>query len=102
MYLNYEILLNGYQTIYLGESIPITSLTDLKNSFEKITFLSYLTVEPNQEEVNNFVQEFQTTILDNTKHELLLLGRMTEFIEQNNKFENINIFNSIEELTASL
>ena len=59
-------------------------------------------VEPNQEEVNNFVQEFQTTILDNTKHELLLLGRMTEFIEQNNKFENINIFNSIEELTASL
>lgn len=102
MYLNYEILLNGYQTIYLGESIPITSLNDLKNSFEKITFLSYLTVEPNQEEVNNFVQEFQTTILDNTKHELLLLGRMTEFIEQNNKFENINIFNSIEELTASL
>ena len=102
MYLNYEILLNGYQTIYLGESIPITSLTDLKNSFETITFLSYLTVEPNQEEVNNFVQEFQTTILDNTKHELLLLGRMTEFIEQNNKFENINIFNSIEELTASL
>ena len=102
MYLNYEILLNGYQSIYLGESIPITSLNDLKNSFEKITFLSYLTVEPNQEEVNNFVQEFQTTILDNTKHELLLLGRMTEFIEQNNKFENINIFNSIEELTASL
>ena len=46
MYLNYEILLKGYQTIYLGESIPTESLLDLKNSYENITFVSYLTVEP--------------------------------------------------------
>lgn len=101
MYLNYEILLNGYQTIYLGESIPISSLMDLKNSFEKITFLSYLTVEPNQEEVNDYINELQANLLDNTKHEILLLGRMTEFIEHKTKFQNIHIFNSIEELTAS-
>lgn len=102
MYLNYEILLNGYQTIFLGESIPVSSLMDLKNSFEKITFLSYLTVEPNQDEVNNYIAELETNLLANTNHELLLLGRMTEFITDKTKFENIHIFNSIEELTASL
>ena len=102
MYLNYEILLNGYQTIFLGESIPVSSLMDLKNSFEKITFLSYLTVEPNQDEVNNYIAELETNLLANTNHELLLLGRMTEFIADKTKFENIHIFNSIEELTASL
>lgn len=102
MYLNYEILLNGYQTIFLGESIPVSSLMDLKNSFEKITFLSYLTVEPNQDEVNNYIAELETNLLANTNHELLLLGRMTEFIADKTKFKNIHIFNSIEELTASL
>ena len=102
MYLNYEILLNGYQTIFLGESIPVSSLMDLKNSFEKITFLSYLTVEPNQDEVNNYIAELETNLLANTNHELLLLGRMTEFIADKTKFENIHIFNSIEELTASM
>lgn len=101
MYLNYEILLNGYQTIYLGESIPTSSLMDLKNSFDKITFVSYLTVEPNQEEVNNYITELQTNLIENSNHEILLLGRMTEFIEHKTKFENIHIFNSIEELTAS-
>ena len=80
MYLNYEILLNGYQTIYLGESIPTDSLIDLKNSFEKITFLSYCTVEPDQENINEYLTDMHAKILENTNHELFLLGRMTQFI----------------------
>jgi hypothetical protein len=31
MYLNYEILLHGYKTIYLGESMPIENLKIWKN-----------------------------------------------------------------------
>lgn len=102
MYLNYEILLNGYQTIYLGESIPTDSLVDLKNSFEKITFVSYLTVEPNQEEINEYIVDMQTKLLDNTNHELLLLGRMTQFISTKELSKNIHLFSSIEELANTL
>ncbi|MDP5001963.1 MAG: MerR family transcriptional regulator [Flavobacterium sp.] len=102
MYLNYEILLNGYQTIYLGESIPTDSLVDLKNSFEKITFVSYLTVEPNQEEINDYIVDMQTKLLDNTNHELLLLGRMTQFITTKELSKNIHLFSSIEELANTL
>ncbi|EAZ95953.1 transcriptional regulator, MerR family protein [Flavobacteria bacterium BAL38] len=102
MYLNYEILLNGYQTIYLGESIPTDSLVDLKNSFEKITFVSYLTVEPNQEEINDYIVDMQTKLLDNTNHELLLLGRMTQFITTKDLSKNIHLFSSIEELANTL
>ncbi|MQP52486.1 MULTISPECIES: MerR family transcriptional regulator [unclassified Flavobacterium] len=102
MYLNYEILLNGYQTIYLGESIPTNSLVDLKNSFEKITFVSYLTVEPNQEEINDYIVDMQTKLLDNTNHELLLLGRMTQFITTKELSKNIHLFSSIEELANTL
>ena len=102
MYLNYEILLKGYQTIYLGESIPTESLLDLKNSYEKITFVSYLTVEPNQEEIDSYIVDMQAKLLENTNHEVLLLGRMTQFITSKSLPNNIHIYNSIEELSNTL
>jgi DNA-binding transcriptional MerR regulator len=101
MYLNYEILLNGYQTIYLGESIPIESLLDLKNAFEKITFVSYFTVEPNQEIIADYIDELHAKLIQDTDNEMLILGRMTEHIADKNKYNNIHIYNSIEELTSS-
>ncbi|MBP6039316.1 MAG: MerR family transcriptional regulator [Flavobacterium sp.] len=101
MYLNYEILLNGYQTIYLGESIPIDSLLDLKSAFEKITFVSYFTVEPNQEILEDYIDEMHEKLIKNSDNEMLLLGRMTAEIKDKNKYKNIHIYNSIEELTTS-
>jgi methanogenic corrinoid protein MtbC1 len=101
MYLNYEILLNGYQTIYLGESIPIESLLDLKNAFEKITFVSYFTVEPNQELIVDYIDELHDKLIKDTDNEVLILGRMTAHIADKNKHENIHIYDSIEELTSS-
>ncbi|WP_396210256.1 MerR family transcriptional regulator [Flavobacterium sp.] len=101
MYLNYEILLNGYQTIYLGESIPIESLLDLKNAFEKITFVSYFTVEPNQEIIADYIDEIHDKLIKNTDNEMLILGRMTEQISDKNKYNNIHIYNSIEELSST-
>lgn len=101
MYLNYEILLNGYQTIYLGESIPIESLLDLKNAFEKITFVSYFTVEPNQELIVDYIDELHDKLIKDTDNEVLILGRMTAHIADKNKYENIHIYDSIEELTSS-
>ncbi len=101
MYLNYEFLLNGYQTIYLGESIPIESLLDLKNAFEKITFVSYFTVEPNQELIVDYMDELHDKLIKGTNNEVLVLGRMTAHITDKNKYENIHIYNSIEELTST-
>ncbi len=101
MYLNYEILLSGYQTIYLGESIPIESLLDLKNAFEKITFVSYFTVEPNQELIVDYMDELHDKLIKGTNNEVLVLGRMTAHITDKNKYENIHIYNSIEELTST-
>ncbi|MFY7937546.1 MAG: MerR family transcriptional regulator [Flavobacterium sp.] len=101
MYLNYEILLNGYQTIYLGESIPIDSLLDLKSAFEKITFVSYFTVEPNQEIIEDYIDEMHEKLIKDSDNEILILGRMTAEIKDKNKYKNIHIFNSIEDLTSS-
>lgn len=102
MYLNYELLDSGYKTIYLGESVPIESLIDIKNYFDKITFVGYLTVEPTVEHLPNYIERIQTEILDNSNHELKLLGRITENLDKSKISEKINIYNSISEFTTNL
>lgn len=97
MYLNYEILNNGYKTIYLGESVPTDSLKDLKKYFNNITYICYITVEPDKEEVNNYIKELNEQVLDSSSN-LWLIGRMTEFIDPKSLSEKNTIFSSIKDL----
>ncbi|MFV8322422.1 MerR family transcriptional regulator [Flavobacterium sp. LS2R12] len=97
MYLNYEILLHGYKTIYLGESMPIENLKDLKKHFDSIVFVSYLTVQPEKDILDSYIQKMSDELLDDTT-ELWYLGRMVEFIKKEELSDRITIFNSITEL----
>jgi hypothetical protein len=101
MYLNYEIVFHGYKSIYLGESVPMESLKDIKKYFDNIVYISYLTVEPNKDLVNNYVNKINTEILDETS-ELWLLGRIVEFIDTTKLSTNIKIHHSISELVNYL
>lgn len=101
MYLNYEILLNGYKTIYLGESVPVTSLTDMKKYFDSIVYVSYLTVEPTKDAVNDYVDELKTKIIDKNS-QVIFLGRMVEFIETKKLSDKIVVYNSISDFVQYL
>jgi DNA-binding transcriptional MerR regulator len=102
MYLNYEVLHHGYRSIYLGESIPLDNLKDLKKYFNKVTFISYLTVEPNKEEINPYITAINNEVLNDTDTELWLLGRMVDFIEPQNISNKTRIFRSISDLVVYL
>ncbi|MFV8333684.1 MerR family transcriptional regulator [Flavobacterium sp. XS1P32] len=97
MYLNYEILLHGYKTIYLGESMPIENLKDLKKHFSSIVYVSYMTVQPERDVVDSYVQKMSEELLDDTT-ELWYIGRMVEFVKKEKLSQGITIFNSINEL----
>ncbi|WP_396172084.1 MerR family transcriptional regulator [Flavobacterium sp.] len=101
MYLNYEIILNGYKTIYLGESVPISSLKDIKRYFDSVVYVCYMTVEPLKENVNNYLKELQQEIIEGENSEMWAIGRITEFIKQE-KHPNVKVFNSINELANNL
>ena len=101
MYLNYEILLNGYKTIYLGESVPVESLKYMKQYFDNIIYVSYLTVQPTRDDVNDYLKEIATEIME-ANSQVWLLGRMTEFIDLNELPKAISIFNSIPDLVKEL
>ena len=102
MYLNYEVLHHGYRSIYLGESIPLDNLKDLKKYFNKVTFISYLTVEPNKDEINHYIKAINEEVLNDTDTELWLLGRMVDFIEPQNISNKTRIFRSISDLVVYL
>ncbi len=101
MYLNYEIILNGYKSVYLGESVPIASLKDLKKHFNNIVYIAYMTVEPEKEKVNDYLKEFYEEIIDNDTDELWTIGRITEFIDTQ-RFPKVKVFSAINELTQLL
>ncbi len=101
MYLNYEILLNGYKTIYLGESMPIADLKDLKNHFDSIVFVSYLTVQPEQNLVNEYVERMIAELSDkNTR--LWYIGRMGQYISKDKVSDRLSVFTSINELVENI
>jgi DNA-binding transcriptional MerR regulator len=96
LYLQYEILSHGYKTIYLGESMPIENLEDLTRHFENITFISFMTIQPDRSIINQYVNSMaQKLLLDS--NEIWLMGNMTEYIERENLPERIRIFDLMEE-----
>ena len=74
LYIHLELLLKGHRSIFLGPSVPIDSLLDLQKIYSKITFISYFTVEPQKDEVMDYLKEMESTILSGTNNTLHLLG----------------------------
>lgn len=97
MYLNYEILSQGYKTIYLGESVPTDSLKDMKRYFDNITYICYTTVEPNKNEINAYLKTLNEEILEESSN-LWLIGRMIENIDPKIINQKTTTFSSIKEL----
>lgn len=101
MYMHYEILLKGYRSIYLGESMPIHNLKDLKKHFSSVVYVSCFTVKPDRDEVNEYVQEMADELLDDTA-ELWLTGRLVTHIKSESLLKKVSVFSSIAELTSRL
>lgn len=102
LFINYQLRCKGYHTIFLGESVPMESLTDLLDFFDEITFVSYFTVYPLVQEIPDYIKKFNELLLkkDNTK--LFLLGKQLSDIQLNNLYPKTTIFNSIENLIKDL
>ena len=102
LFLNYEIVLKGYKTIYLGQTMPLENLTDLLKFYENLYFLSYFTVEPNKDKIDRYMQEFNEKLNSNGNSNLWILGRQTQHINEAALPNGIRIFHSIEELSEAL
>ncbi|WP_046756060.1 MerR family transcriptional regulator [Kordia jejudonensis] len=101
LYLNYELQLKGYHTIYLGQTIPIDSLTNIHNFFPELHFISYFTVTPPDDKVEGYIEEFSEKIGLDTHH-LWLLGYQARNVKNKENHKNLKIFKSIQNLVKEI
>ncbi|MFC5045074.1 MerR family transcriptional regulator [Aquimarina hainanensis] len=98
LYVNYELLAKGYHVIYLGQSVPIESLKDLVKFYDDITFVSYFTVAPVKDDIDQYLQEF----LEEINCPLWILGQMVTHITPSKIKDNVRLFTSIKDIVTAI
>ncbi|MBZ0326826.1 MAG: MerR family transcriptional regulator [Altibacter sp.] len=81
LYCNFEILSAGFKTIYLGNNIPMDSLHYVLKHHENVTFLSYFTVEPQLQSLQDYLHTFDTEVCGHKSCSLWAMGNKTREME---------------------
>jgi len=102
LYLHYELLLHGYKSIYLGQSVPVSNLTDVTKVYDNCCFVSYLTVEPSKISVEAYMDTVADEVLQNSENELWLLGQKVADAASLTLKSNVKSFSSIDDLLKLL
>ncbi len=102
LYLNYEISLHGYKTIYLGQTVPLDCMHDLTKYFDSLHFVSYFTVAPTTDKIEDYIQSFIDTLNQSGKNHLWVLGYQIKHLRNMELGESISTFESIESVVKEL
>lgn len=100
--LNYELILNGYQTIYLGTNVPMQSLKQIKDYFDNIAFVTCFTLYPHADEVNKYIELFKEQILNDEYSSLHTFGRNSRQITTVPGNERIKSYETVKEFSEAL
>ncbi|WP_408036712.1 MerR family transcriptional regulator [Tenacibaculum aestuarii] len=96
MYLNYELILRGYNTIYLGQSLPLDNLDYFFKSKTKICFVTSMTVQPYDDKVQEYFSEIERVLM-NTEHELIAIGNKAMAVDNVGFKAKISVHPSLKE-----
>lgn len=98
LFANYKLTSEGFQSIYLGQSVPIESLEYLTDYYDEITFISSFTIKPEVELLESYLKKFSKKLLTNNRNTLLVSGRVLESFDTSKIASNIKVFKNTFEL----
>ncbi|RCS27180.1 MerR family transcriptional regulator [Polaribacter sp. WD7] len=101
LYLNYELVLRGNHTIYLGQSLPLDNLDYFFKNGRDICFVTSMTVMPYDDKLEAYFREIDD-ILENTDHELIAIGRKTSLLEHTDFKSKISLHDRVSDLLKEL
>jgi DNA-binding transcriptional MerR regulator len=101
LYLNYELVLRGFNTIYLGQSLPLNNLNYFLNSERQVCFISSLTIQPYDDKIVDYFHEINE-VMEGTKNEFIAVGRKVEKVKHLRLNPNISLFDSMSDLLKDL
>jgi len=102
LYSQYELLLHGHRTIYLGQSVPLESLCDLQTVFPSITFVASCTIHPLDDKLVDYLKGVANDILRKGKDELWVSGRKIQSLEIRPKLHGVKYLLSPEAFLSGL
>ncbi len=102
LFVNYELILRGYKSIYLGQSVPINSLEYLTEHYDEIVFISSFTIKPDKEIINDYLDDLANKVLKENDNLFLVSGRQTHHIDLSRLDNKISVFNSTKEVLDGL
>lgn len=98
LFLNYELLKRGCNTIYLGASMMLESLPFFKNKEAKPTYITYITVQPTEKQLPSFLKQFDRKVANGDDVELWVLGQLAQKIKEKDLKHNQKVFKGISEV----
>jgi len=101
LYLNYELVLRGHSTIYLGQSLPLNNLNYFFDGTQEICFVTSMTVEPYDDKITDYFAEIDS-ILDNSEHSLIAIGRKAMNFKSYDFKSKISLYPTVSELLKEL
>ncbi len=101
LYINYEILLQGYKAIYLGPSIPLDSLPNTLTFHDNTVFVSYFTIKPEKDHIDKYLEDFNKIVCNDRTSEFWILGKQVMHVSESSA-PNHRYFNSISSLLSEL
>ena len=102
LYLNYELTLRNFHTIYLGQNISLEEVQELVSLFTNIHFVSYFTVRPNEDDIDNYLSNVYNDLLKNSNNKFWFLGNKVSDYKNKIRGSQITAFSSIPEMLNNL
>ncbi len=102
LFINHQIISKGYKSIFLGLSVPIESLVDLKNYYDELIYVSYFTVKPEKDDIEKYIEDFNQLIIKDSNTKLWILGQMLNALDIEKLPKGVSAFKSIKSLTSNL
>lgn len=102
LFINHQLVSKGFQSILLGMSVPLQSLTDLQNYYKELIYISYFTVKPEKREIEQYIENFNQLIIKDSNTKLWILGQMLNTLDLDKLPKGVSAFKSIKSLTSNL
>lgn len=102
LYIYYELLLAGNYCLFLGTNVQKEDLNSFTQSFQNVHFVSYFTVEPQQQDLQNYFEEIQQNILRPNQDYFHVLGRKLKELKPNFNLPNVKFYYEIKDFVNTL
>lgn len=101
LFINYEIVSKGNRSIYLGQANSLESLKELLGYYNKVHFVSYFTVSPQNDEIEKYLHDFNNTLY-RPGCRLSILGYQTQRMPKKPPFDYVQAYESIAHFASIL